>query len=180
MSDAYQYFNFGFKQSCVFLGHAWEVTERGHKCTRCGVEGFMMGGMKFGTDPSIPRGEMHFRQDGRTVAKIVDVDMEQSISTGLITYHCPQCGRESHKSQSVSEFVGIGVILARCAACEPSFQSYARSPIVLTETPTCANPEQVFQVEVSSTWTCDRHAPGSEVRDIPVGEKCPVCLRSQG
>jgi hypothetical protein len=64
MMAEYNFNNLTFNPpACGFVGHRWVAQERGHKCANCGMEEFIdpMFGGKVVLDPSMPKGEIHFR-----------------------------------------------------------------------------------------------------------------------
>lgn len=57
--------------SCVT--HDFVLDEKGHECRRCGVREEIIQGQKFVIDPRMPKSEIHLRQNGVTVGRIINI-----------------------------------------------------------------------------------------------------------
>lgn len=57
--------------SCVT--HDFVLDKKGHECRRCGVREEIIHGQKLVIDPRMPEGEIHLRQNGITVGRIVNI-----------------------------------------------------------------------------------------------------------
>lgn len=59
--------------SFTCVTHDFVLDEKGHECRRCGVREEIIHGQKFVIDPRMPEGEIHLKQDGVTVGRIINV-----------------------------------------------------------------------------------------------------------
>jgi hypothetical protein len=53
--------------------HDFILDEKGHECSRCGLREEIVRGQKFVIDPRMPKGEIHLKQNGVTVGRIVNI-----------------------------------------------------------------------------------------------------------
>lgn len=57
--------------SCIT--HDFVLDAKGHECRRCGVREEIINGQTFVIDPQMPKDEIHLRQNGVTVGRIINV-----------------------------------------------------------------------------------------------------------
>lgn len=61
------------KGSFTCVSHDFVLDEKGHECRRCGVREEIIHGQKFVIDPRMPEGEIHLKQNGVTVGRIINI-----------------------------------------------------------------------------------------------------------
>lgn len=59
--------------SFTCVSHNFVLDEKGHECLRCGLREEIIRGQKFVIDPSMPKDEIRFVQDGLVVGRIINV-----------------------------------------------------------------------------------------------------------
>lgn len=99
--------------------------------------------------PDVVSGDIYHYQESRSKPEPRGLDHR-------ITMRCPDCGNTEARHPD-------------CVRCGAKIGEHSKvMPLG------CDGIMQPFE-----TWTCTNHAPGNEVKDIPVGENCGACGRAQ-